>query len=111
MASDNKMLLVIVIFVVLLMFFAGCFTEKEQETDEETCGELNLESYCDTEVQSVYGCDDCSVKVLSALPGGGYTVYKPDDTAFQCPMVAPGYESEECIGFEQSVSCLEEFTC
>jgi len=89
----------ILVFVLLFPLF-GCGSVKTS-SDRVV---KKAQEYCSLE-KTVYVCAH-NIRVVSSVPGSGLVYYRADGTSFACPLVAPGYESEECQGI-QNEKCEE----
>ena len=85
MKRKNLITLIVVILVIIALV---AISLGANTTRPSYCNEAN--------VISVSTCTDGSYKVVSGLLGGGYTIYKPDGSSFQCPVVGPEYITQEC---------------
>ena len=75
-----------------------------------TCeiNETGPPSQCDdANVSAVYSCPDGSLRVVSSVPGAGFTIIRPDDSEIDCPVVAePSQECQDALD-----TCYDENLC
>ena len=100
MKRKNLITLIVVILVIIALVAISLGANNSPTTL----------TYCDLpNVEAVIACTDGSYKAISNLLGGGYTIYKPDDSSFQCPVVAPEYITQECSDY--LAMCNNENIC
>ncbi len=63
------------------------------------------------DVQAVYKCLGNIVRVVSTVPGGGSTFYKPDGRVIHCPVVPPSQMGAECLSLMGPNYCPEQAEC
>ncbi|MEW6722161.1 MAG: hypothetical protein AB1324_02785 [Candidatus Micrarchaeota archaeon] len=63
------------------------------------------------DVQAVYKCLGNVVRVVSSVPGGGSTFYKPEGKVVECPVVAPSEMGAECLQMMTPNYCPTEEVC
>ncbi|VVC72138.1 Uncharacterised protein [uncultured archaeon] len=81
---------------------------------EELCNSTTLDamaaSYCNDEsVSAVYACGDY-IRVVSATPGAGSTIYRNGET-IRCPLVSPDSMTDECRQYVLGSNCAEANRC
>jgi len=84
----------------------GCTNGKCRQRQDQVVAD----DCTDNGVESIYECDDGSLKVVSNLLGGGYTIIKDGEIVVRCPVIAE--PSQECQDYLDTCSdvdiCAEE---